>query len=93
MDTGIVLGQAIREAVGDKKGMVRFGSCILPMDEALVIQCNCHIQSLCTCLEHSFDHMVAVLSGEQLKVEIHTCAVRKGVEKLPDNIQKKPRYL
>ncbi len=36
-DTGIVLGQAIREAVGDKKGMVRFGSCILPMDEALVL--------------------------------------------------------
>ena len=36
-DTGIVLGQAIREAAGDKKGMVRFGSCILPMDEALVL--------------------------------------------------------
>lgn len=36
-DTGIVLGRAIREAVGDKKGMVRFGSCILPMDEALVL--------------------------------------------------------
>ncbi len=36
-DTGIVLGQAIREAVGDKKGMVRFGSCILPMDETLVL--------------------------------------------------------
>ena len=36
-DTGIVLGQAIRETVGDKKGMVRFGSCILPMDDALVL--------------------------------------------------------
>lgn len=36
-DTGIVLGGAIREAVGDKKGMVRFGSLILPMDEALVL--------------------------------------------------------
>lgn len=36
-DTGIVLGQAVREAIGDKKGMVRFGSCILPMDEALVL--------------------------------------------------------
>ncbi len=36
-DTGIVLGTAIREAIGDKKGMVRFGSCILPMDEALVL--------------------------------------------------------
>ena len=36
-DTGIVLGQAIKEAIGDKKGMVRFGTCILPMDEALVL--------------------------------------------------------
>ena len=36
-DTGIVLGQAVREAIGDKKGMVRFGSCILPMVEALVL--------------------------------------------------------
>jgi len=36
-DTGIVLGQAIKEAVGDKKGIRRYGSCILPMDEALVL--------------------------------------------------------
>lgn len=36
-DCGIVLGQAIREAVGDKKGMKRFGQCILPMDETLVL--------------------------------------------------------
>ncbi len=36
-DTGIVLGKAIREAVGDKKGIVRFGTKILPMDDALVL--------------------------------------------------------
>ncbi len=36
-DVGIVLGQAIREAVGDKKGIVRFGTKILPMDDALVL--------------------------------------------------------
>lgn len=36
-DTGIVLGNAIREAVGDKKGIKRFGSMILPMDETLVL--------------------------------------------------------
>ena len=36
-DTGIVLGQAIREAAGSKEGIKRFGECILPMDEALVL--------------------------------------------------------
>ena len=36
-DCGIVLGQAIKEAVGDKKGISRFGYFILPMDDALVM--------------------------------------------------------
>lgn len=36
-DTGIVLGTAIKEAIGDKKGIRRYGSCILPMDETLVL--------------------------------------------------------
>lgn len=36
-DTGIVLGQAFAEALGDKKGIKRFGDCILPMDDALVM--------------------------------------------------------
>ena len=36
-DTGIVLGSVIREAVGDKKGIRRYGSSILPMDETLVL--------------------------------------------------------
>ena len=36
-DTGIVLGNAIKKAVGDKKGIRRYGSCILPMDETLVL--------------------------------------------------------
>lgn len=36
-DTGIVLGNAIKKAIGDKKGIRRYGSCILPMDETLVL--------------------------------------------------------
>ncbi|MDD6066819.1 MAG: imidazoleglycerol-phosphate dehydratase HisB [Firmicutes bacterium] len=36
-DTGIVLGNAIREALGDKKGIRRYGHFILPMDECLVL--------------------------------------------------------
>ena len=35
-DTAIVLGQALLDAIGDKKGIRRFASCQLPMDEALV---------------------------------------------------------
>lgn len=34
-DVGLVLGQALREAMGDKAGMVRYGWCLLPMDDAL----------------------------------------------------------
>lgn len=36
-DVGIVLGEAIKQAVGDKKGIRRYGSFILPMDETLVL--------------------------------------------------------
>lgn len=36
-DTGIVLGDAIKKALGDKKGIRRYGYFILPMDEALAI--------------------------------------------------------
>ena len=35
-DVGIALGQALTEAVGDKKGIRRYGACLLPMDDALV---------------------------------------------------------
>lgn len=39
-DAGIVLGTAIRQALGEKVGIKRYGSCILPMDDAL---CMCAI--------------------------------------------------
>ena len=36
-DIGICLGTAFREALGDKKGILRYGNTILPMDEALIL--------------------------------------------------------
>lgn len=36
-DTGIVLGEAIKDAVGDKIGINRYGQAIIPMDEALIL--------------------------------------------------------
>lgn len=36
-DTGIVLGQAIKNALGDKQGIKRYGNFILPMDDALIL--------------------------------------------------------
>ncbi|MGD0642864.1 MAG: imidazoleglycerol-phosphate dehydratase HisB [Roseiarcus sp.] len=34
-DVGIALGQALRQALGDKRGVVRYADCLLPMDETL----------------------------------------------------------
>ena len=36
-DIGIALGTAFSEALGDKRGIVRYGNMILPMDEALIL--------------------------------------------------------
>jgi imidazoleglycerol-phosphate dehydratase len=36
-DVGIVLGQTLRQAIGDKRGIVRYGTAFVPMDETLVV--------------------------------------------------------
>ena len=41
-DIGIVLGSALREALGDKRGISRYGDIIVPMDEALIL-CACDV--------------------------------------------------
>ena len=55
-DTGIVLGQAISKALGDKKGIKRYGSMILPMDETLVMcAIDCKRIFLCSFLFCSYE--------------------------------------
>ena len=48
-DIGIVLGKAFREALGDKRGIYRYGSMLMPMDETLILCAidlsgRCHVQ-------------------------------------------------
>ena len=52
-DIGIVLGSALREALGDKRGISRYGDIILPMDEALIL-CACDVSGR-SCLVFDVD--------------------------------------
>ena len=50
-DIGIVLGQAFSEALGDKKGIYRYGSMILPMDETLILSAVDLSGRACPCFD------------------------------------------
>lgn len=65
-DTGIVLGQAITDAIGDKKGIRRYGSCILPMDDALVL---CAVD-LCGRPYLNFDYVFSAERVGELDTEL-----------------------
>jgi len=65
-DTGIVLGTAIRQALGDKTGIKRYGSCILPMDDALAM---CAID-LCGRPYFDFDCQFTVPKVGELDTEL-----------------------
>lgn len=84
-DTGIVLGQALAQALGDKKGIVRFGSAFIPMDEALSFCAldissrpylvfkaefkNQFIGTFDTCMIEEFFRALAVSAGITLHIE------------------------
>lgn len=65
-DTGIVLGQAIAKAVGDKAGIKRYGFFILPMDDAL---CLCAVD-LCGRPYFSFDFNFSTEKVGELDTEL-----------------------
>ena len=85
-DTGIVLGQALAEALGDKSGIARYGSAYIPMDEALsfcaldlsnrpylVFQgsfTNAMIGSSDACLTEEFFRALAVNAGMTLHLNM-----------------------
>lgn len=85
-DMGIVLGMAIREAVGDKNGMKRYGFFILPMDDALalcavdlsgrpyfVYDCTFHtdcVGCLDTALIREFFYAVSYSAGMNLHIKM-----------------------
>lgn len=85
-DTGIVLGNAIREAVGEKKGIKRYGYFILPMDDALALcavdlcgrpylnfECNFQAQrvgELDTELVREFFYAVSYSAGMNLHIKM-----------------------
>ena len=50
-DIGICLGDAFREALGDKRGITRYGSFLLPMDEALILSAVDISGRSCLCYE------------------------------------------
>ncbi len=65
-DTGIVIGQAIKEAVGDKAGINRYGYFILPMDDAL---CLCAVD-LCGRPYFSYECEFPVEKVGELQTEL-----------------------
>ncbi|OGV36244.1 MAG: imidazoleglycerol-phosphate dehydratase [Lentisphaerae bacterium GWF2_49_21] len=83
-DLGIVLGDAIAKAVGDKKGIRRYGWCILPMDEALamvsldlsgrpylvydLVPPAAKVKDIDTRLFHEFFQALSVKSGMNLHI-------------------------
>ena len=85
-DLGLALGEAIAKALGDKAGIRRYGSCLLPMDEALaqvaldlsgrpylvydVIPPAPMIKDMDSALFHEFFQALAVKSGMNLHIQL-----------------------
>ena len=67
-DTGIVLGEAIRKAAGDKAGIVRYGSALLPMDDSLIL-CAVDLGTLDTEMIHDFFYAVSYSAAMNLHIK------------------------
>jgi imidazoleglycerol-phosphate dehydratase len=68
-DTAIVLGQALREALGDKQGIRRFGDALVPLDEALV-QCAVDVSGRPYCV-HEEPELVELIGSYDTTLTRH----------------------
>ncbi len=79
-DIGICIGQALREALGDKKGIKRYGNAFVPMDEALA-QCAVDVGGRgFASIETSFDqHWIGDMSASLINHFIHSFATEARI--------------
>lgn len=86
-DTAIVLGQAIREALGDKQGIRRFGDAWIPMDETLA-QAVVDVSGRPYCVfSGEPDHLLTTTIGGNPGVPYHTVINKHVFESLAMNAQ------
>lgn len=79
-DVGIILGEAIASAIGDKKGIKRYGSVILPMDDSLIL-CSLDLSNrpyFIYDVEHTVDK-VGYFDTEMSKEFFHAVAYGAGM--------------
>lgn len=79
-DTGILLGQALKKALGDKRGIARYGNCRLPMDEALAqvdLDCSGRPYLVFECAFHR--ESIGVFSTEMVEEFLRAFAFNAGM--------------
>ena len=86
-DIGIVLGQAFTKALGDKKGIVRYGSMMLPMDEALILSAvdlsgRSGLYYVCDIPSPKVGNFDTELSEEFFAAFVRTCACTLHIRKI-----------
>ncbi len=69
-DIGICLGQAFQAALGDKRGITRYGSFLLPMDEALILSAVDISGRSCLCCDHHIVEGAFKSVGRALKAAV-----------------------
>ena len=84
-DVGICLGKAFSQGVGDKRGIARYGSCILPMDEALILTAVDVSGRSCLCNGLTFPTEKIVFG-----ISPFPCTFSSLPGKIPTTLQKEP---